>query len=53
MSWWALDWYVGVDKELGKPDEGRVFYTSLKPWARKRSNMEDFTTFLDYWGWDL
>jgi hypothetical protein len=54
ISWWALDWRVGEDKKLGMhSDDGRVFYTSLKPWAREASDLRDFAGFLRYWGWRL
>ena len=54
MSWWALDWNIGMDKELGPVEKTGVrFFTSLKPWARKQSDMVDFKTFLHYWGWKL
>jgi hypothetical protein len=54
MSWWAFDWRVGEDKILGKDKtHGIVFYTSLKPWAREKSDMRDFASFLNYWGWNL
>lgn len=54
ISWWALDWYVGEDKKLGRhTDDGIVFYTSLKPWARTESDLRDFVGFLRYWGWKL
>lgn len=54
MSWWALDFNVGVDKEYGDLDkDGTRFYTSLKPWRREESDMEDFAEFLTYWGWSL
>jgi len=54
MSWWALDWKVGQDKNLGKDKEDSpLFYTSLKPWARDESDMRFFSTFLKYWGWKL
>ncbi len=54
MSWWALAWKIGQDKYLGRDTtDGPVFYTSLKPWARKASDMRDFAGFLHYWGWDL
>lgn len=54
MSWWALDWRIGEDKKLGKTkDDGSVFYTSIKPWARKKSDLRDFAGFLTYWGWGL
>lgn len=54
MSWWALDWRVGEDKKFGKnKQDGILFYTSLKPWARKKSDMRDFKDFLIYWKWTL
>lgn len=54
MSWWALDWRIGEDKRLGRNlDDGIVFYTSLKPWARSASDLRDFPDFLRYWGWRL
>ena len=54
MSWWAFDWRVGEDKVFS-PDrsDGINFYTSLKPWARDASDMRDFASFLQYWGWKL
>ncbi len=54
ISWWALDWRVGEDKEFtADPQDGPVFYTSLKPWARYASDLRNFTPFLEYWGWKL
>lgn len=54
MSWWAFAWNIGQDKYLGKDkQDGPVFYTSLKPWARDDSDMRDFAQFLSYWGWRL
>jgi len=54
ISWWAFDLNVGVDKMYGDADvTGTRFYTSLKPWARKKSDMWNFAAFLDYWGWKL
>jgi hypothetical protein len=54
MSWWTLDWRIGQDKKLGKDTEDSpVFYTSLKPWARDDSDMRVFSSFLEYWGWEL
>ena len=54
MSWWAFDWRIGEDKKLGPDAEGNsVFYTSIKFWDRKESNMWDFPTFLKYWDWKL
>jgi hypothetical protein len=54
MGWWALDPFVGEDKDLGPEEKtGTRFYTSLKFWARDSSNMADFARFLRYWGWRL
>jgi hypothetical protein len=54
MSWWALDWNIGQDKMLGRDkNDGPTFNTSLKPWAWDDSDMRDFATFLNYWGWNL
>jgi hypothetical protein len=54
MSWWTLDLRVGVDKEYGRAVQtGTVFYTSLKPWRRRDSDMGDFAAFLAYWGFRL
>lgn len=52
MSWWAFDWRVGEDKKFGKDEnDGILFYTSLKPWDRKKSDMRNFVTFSKYWKW--
>ena len=54
MSWWAMDLYVGEDKDFGPgEDTGTIFYTSLKFWDRKKSDMWNFNDFLSYWGWKL
>ncbi|MCF6251364.1 MAG: hypothetical protein L3J75_08860 [Methylococcaceae bacterium] len=54
MSWWAFDSRIGEDKVFGKDkNDGILFYTSLKPWAREQSDMRDFSSFLKYWGWEL
>ena len=54
MSWWTFDLFVGRDKDYGPHEEtGTVFYTSLKPWRRKASDMWPFGQFLSYWGWEL
>lgn len=54
MSWWTLDTQIGVDKELGPYDEtGTHFYTSLKFWDRKNSDMWNYASFLNFWGWRL
>lgn len=54
MSWWSMDWRVGEDKALGpKEQTGTTFYTSLKFWAREKSDLWNFSKFLSYWGWKL
>jgi hypothetical protein len=54
MSWWAFDLYVGEDKAYSLLDKSdTVFYTSLKFWARKDSDLKKFPQFLTYWGWQL
>ena len=45
----VIDTRIGVDKRYGKAgDEAPVFYTSIKPWAQKASDMRDFPGFLDF-----
>lgn len=52
ISWWAFDFNVGEDKAFGSADTSdTLFYTSLKFWARKASDMKNFPGFLSYWGW--
>lgn len=54
VSWWALDLYVGADKEFAPGEKtGNFFYTSLKPWNRRASDMWKFRDFLAFWGWGL
>ena len=54
MGWWALDLHVGEDKDFGPGEEtGTIFYTSLKFWDRKKSDMWNFHDFLSYWGWQF
>ena len=54
MSWWVFDSKIGEDKVFGKDkNDGILFYTSLKPWAKEKSDMRDFITFLKYWNWEL
>jgi hypothetical protein len=47
----TLDLVVGMDKAYGY--KANPFYTSIKPWARLDSDMNDFPRFLRYWGWRL
>ncbi len=54
ISWWAFDLHVGEDKAYSAHDKSdTVFYTSLKFWARKASDLKNFPEFLNYWGWRL
>jgi len=50
----SLDFYVGMDKEYGDTAvSGNPFYTSLLPWNRQASDMNNFVGFLRFWGWRL
>jgi hypothetical protein len=50
----SLDLFVGMDKEYGDTQEsGNPFYTSLKPWNRSASDMNDFAAYLRFNGWKL
>jgi hypothetical protein len=52
MSLISLDLFVGSDKFYGDTEKsGNPFYTSLKPWNRKKSDMNDFAGFLNFRGW--
>jgi len=54
LSLVSLDFYVGMDKEYGDTEvSGNPFYTSLLPWNRHASDMNDFAGFLKFWGWRL
>jgi len=54
LSLISLDLFVGSDKVYGNTDKwGNPFYTSLKPWNRKVSDMNDFAGFLKFFGWRL
>lgn len=50
----SFDMFVGMDKEYGDTHEsGNPFYTSLKPWNRHSSDMNDFAGYLRFNGWRL
>lgn len=54
VGWWTLDFQVGRDKAYGRPEEtSKRFYTSLKFWRRRRSDLEHFVSCLRYYGWKL
>lgn len=62
FKWWellllsipSLDLFVGMDKDYGSTElTGNPFYTSLQPWYRSRSDMNQFSTFLQFHGWEL
>jgi len=43
-----------MDKEYGDTHEsGNPFHTSLKPWNRHNSDMNDFSGYLRFNGWRL
>ena len=54
LSWVSFDFFVGMDKEYGDTRESGIpFYTSLKPWNRSASDMNDFAAYLRFNGWRL
>jgi hypothetical protein len=54
LSLVSFDFYVGMDKEYGDTVlSGNPFYTSLKVWNRRVSDMNDFARFLHFLGWKL
>lgn len=54
MSIISLDLFVGTDKAFGDSRvTGNPFYTSLKPWNRKASDLWNFKRFLQFNGWKL
>jgi hypothetical protein len=54
LSLVSLDFFVGMDKEYGDTREsGNPFYTSLKPWNRSASDLNDFAGYLRFYGWKL
>ena len=54
LSLVSLDLFVGMDKEYGDTQaSGNPFYTSLKPWNRSASDMNDFPAYLRFNGWQL
>lgn len=54
LSLISFDLYVGMDKEFtGDGSSANPFYTSLKVWNRRVSDMNDFPGFLKFYGWKL
>ncbi|AGF78702.1 hypothetical protein UWK_02161 [Desulfocapsa sulfexigens DSM 10523] len=54
LSLISFDFYVGMDKEFtGTGTGANPFYTSLKVWNRRVSDMNDFPGFLKFYGWKL
>jgi hypothetical protein len=54
LSLVSLDLFVGTDKVYADTEPTQnPFYTSLKPWNRKTSNIWNFAAFLEFWGWKL
>ncbi len=54
LSLVSLDFFVGMDKEYqGIRTGANPFYTSLKPWNRSVSDMNDFAAYLRFNGWKL
>ncbi len=57
LSLVSLDFFVGMDKEYdpspGSQLRANPFYTSLKPWNRRASDLNDFAAYLRFNGWNL
>lgn len=54
LSLVSLDLFIGMDKDYGDPATGTTrFYTSLKPWNRSASDLNDFAVYLRFNGWKL
>lgn len=62
VKWWemlllslpSLDLLVGMDKDFGDTElTGNPFYTSLQPWYRHQSDLNNFSGFLRFQGWKL
>ena len=54
LSLISFDLYVGMDKEFtGGGGSANPFYTSLKVWNRRASDMNNFPGFLKFYGWKL
>ena len=50
----SLDLFVGMDKAYGDARfRCNHFYTSLKPWNRTSSDLNDFPAYLHFNGWKL
>lgn len=50
----SFDLFVGMDKEFGDTHEsGNPFYTSLKPWNRRISDLNNFESYLRFNEWSL
>ena len=50
----SFDMFVGMDKEFGDTRQsGNPFYTSLKPWNRTSSDLNNFASYLRFNGWRL
>ena len=54
LSLVSLDLFIGMDTEYGETAvSGNPFYTSLKPWNRSASDMNDFAAYPRFNGWKL
>jgi hypothetical protein len=54
LSLASLDLFIGMDKEFGDTQaSGNPFFTSLKPWNRSASDLNDFAAYLRFNGWKL
>lgn len=51
FGWWIRDFHVGRDRRYGPRDETQLFYTTLNPVRKSRSDMWPFASFLELEGW--
>jgi hypothetical protein len=54
FGWWGGDMHVGQDRKYGQcNDVGQLFYTTLNPAKRDKSDMWHFDRFLEFNGWKV
>jgi hypothetical protein len=51
FGWWIRDFYVGRDRRYGPRGDTQLFYTTLNPARKERSDMWQFARFLELNGW--
>ena len=51
FGWWIRDFHVGRDRRYGPREQTQLFYTTLNPARKDRSDMWSFASFLELEGW--